>query len=88
MNVLAIGQMTGKNIQPFIEAEKEAVADLRKQGLIRELMLKADRSGPILLLNDVDAAEAERRLATLPFVEKELLTFEFVELIRLDELDN
>lgn len=88
MNVLAIGQMTGKNIQPFIEAEKQAMAELRRQGLIREFLLKADRTGPILLLNDVDAAKAERHLAALPFVKEELLTFELVELITFDELDN
>ena len=36
--------------------------------------------GPILLLNDTDASDAEERLATLPFIEHDLVTFDYVEL--------
>jgi hypothetical protein len=42
--------------------------------------LKADRSGPILLLNDTDADDARKRLATLPFIEHDLVTFDYIEL--------
>lgn len=86
MNVLAIGHMTGKDIQPHLAAEKARVDELCQEGLIRDLFIKADRSGPILVLNDVDAAEAANRLATLPFLEEGLLTFEYVELVTLDEI--
>ena len=56
------------------------VAELRAEGLVREVFLKADRTGPILLLNDIGAAEARDRLASLPFVEHELVTFDYIEL--------
>ena len=47
---------------------------------IRDVFLKADRSGPILLLNNVSAAEAPDRLASLPFIEYELVMFDYIEL--------
>jgi hypothetical protein len=80
MNVLAIGRYTGKDIQPHMSAEKRQVAELREEGFIRDLFFKADRTGPVLILNNTDGADAQARLATLPFVEKDLLTFELIEL--------
>jgi len=70
MKVLVVGHLTGKDITPYLEAEGRRVAELRAAGLIRDVFLKADRSGPILLLNDTTAAEAPGRLASLPFVEQ------------------
>jgi hypothetical protein len=83
MHVLAIGTLTGKDIEPHLPAEAEHVNKLREEGLIR--FLKADRSGPIIFLNDVDASEASERLASLPFITEGLATFDFVELFTLAE---
>lgn len=80
MNVLAIGHMTGKDIQPHIPAEQEAVARLRQEGVIGEVYLKADRTGPVLILKDTDRAGAQQQLASLPFVEEHLVAFELIEL--------
>lgn len=80
MKVLAIGQLTGKDINPHLQEEGQRVAQLRASGLIRDLFLKADRSGPILVLNDVTASEAPDRLASLPFIEHDLVTFHYIEL--------
>ena len=80
MKVLVIGHLTGKDITPHLAAEGRRVAELRAEGLIRDVFLKADRSGPILLLNDTDAHDAQVRLASLPFIEHELVTFEYIEL--------
>ncbi len=80
MKVLVIGHLTGKDIRPHLEAEGRAVARLRADGLIRDVFLKADRSGPVLLLNDTTAAEAPGQLASLPFIEHELVTFDYIEL--------
>ena len=44
------------------------------------MFLKTDRSGPVLLLNDVTAADAPARLASPPFVEHDLVTFDYIEL--------
>jgi len=85
MHVLAIGTMTGKDIAPHLEAEGRRVAELRDEGLIEGVFLKTDRSGPVLLLGGVGAQEAPRRLAGLPFLEEDLVTFEYVELETLAE---
>jgi len=80
MKVLAIGHLTGKDIRPHLQAEGRRVAELRNEGLIQELFLKADRTGPVLLLIDTNAHDAPARLASLPFVEHELVTFDYIEL--------
>jgi hypothetical protein len=80
MKVLAIGHTTGKDIQPYLEAENERVAQLHNQGLIRDLFFKADQSGPVVLLNDTTAEDARQQLATLPLVEHELMTYDYIEL--------
>jgi len=80
MKVLVIGHLTGKDIGPHLQAEGRRVAELRAEGLIRDVFLKADRSGPILLLNDTTADKAREQLASLPFVEHDLVSFEFIEL--------
>jgi len=80
MKVLVIGHLTGKDIGPHLEAEGRRVAELRTEGLIRDVFLKADRTGPILLLNDTTAAKAREQLASLPFVEHALVGFDYIEL--------
>ncbi len=44
MHILAIGQLTGKDIAPHLEAEGRHVAKLREEGLVRDVFLKADRT--------------------------------------------
>jgi hypothetical protein len=63
-----------------LEAEGRAVAELRAEGLIRDVFLKADHTGPVLLLNDTTADQARGQLASLPFVEHALVGFEYIEL--------
>jgi hypothetical protein len=80
MNVLAIGYLTGKDVRPYIPAEQEAVAKLREEGFIGDVYLKADRTGPVLILRDTDRADAKQRLAVLPFVQERLVAFDLIEL--------
>jgi hypothetical protein len=42
--------------------------------------VSACSAGPILLLNDTTALQAPDRLATLPFIEQDLVTFDYIEL--------
>jgi hypothetical protein len=80
MKVLVIGHLTGKDIRPHLQAEGRRVAELRNEGLIQDIFLKADRTGPVLLLNDTSAHEARTQLASLPFLEHDLVTFDYIEL--------
>lgn len=80
MKVLVIGHLTGKDIGPHLEAEGRRVAEFQAKGLIKEIFLKADRSGPVMLLDDTTADQAPAQLATLPFVQHDLVEFEYTEL--------
>ena len=80
MRILAIGQLTGPDIQPHLDEEKRASAQLHEEGFIVQSFRKRDRSGAILLVEAVDAAAAQSGLGKLPFVERDLITFELVEL--------
>ena len=81
MKILAIGKLSGGDIAPHVEDEQHAAAELRREGFILESFRRRDRTGAILLVNAADPDEAAQRLATLPFVERELITFELVELV-------
>jgi len=76
----AAGHLTGNDIRPRLQAEGRRAAELRSEGLIRDVFVKADRTGPILVLNDTDANDARDRLASLPFAGHELVTFDYIEL--------
>ena len=83
MKTLVIGHLTGRDLGPHIPAEGQVVTQLREQGVIRDVFLKADRTGPVLILNNANAEQAAERLKDLPFVEHDLVTFEYVELTDL-----
>jgi muconolactone delta-isomerase len=81
MKILAIGQLSGGDIAPHTEDEQRVAAELRRVGFILESFRRRDRTGAILLVNADDADDAAQRLAALPFVERDLITFELVELV-------
>lgn len=80
MKTLVIGHLTGKDIGPHIPAEGQAVNRLREQGVIRDVFLKVDHSGPIIIINDASAEQAAEHLKDLPFLEHDLVTFQYIEL--------
>jgi hypothetical protein len=80
MRILAIGHLKG-DISPYVADEQRVAQELRQERFILESFRRRDRTGAILLVNEASAAAAERRLAALPFVEKNLITFELVELV-------
>lgn len=80
MTVLAIGTLTGKDGGPHVEAERRWIREVgRPTGLVRDVFLKSDGSGAILVLDGVDAAGAPRALAGLPFLVEGLIAFEYLE---------
>lgn len=82
MKVLVIGHLTGKDIRPHLAAEGEAVAELRKEGLIRDVFLKAT-------VSTLD--EAYERLATawlensIGFVNHDPMACEALSALGLDD---
>ncbi len=80
MKILALGTLTGADIAPHLPEEQRVVAEWREGGYVLDFFLRRDRSGAILLVEDADAAAAEQRLRTLPFVAHEIMELELVEL--------
>lgn len=60
--------LPGADIAPHLEAEKAAVAELRREGFIEQLFRRLDDTGAWLVVEAPDAEEAQRRLDELPFV--------------------
>jgi hypothetical protein len=81
MHVLAVGTFTTQDFQQHLPEEGEVVARWFQEGALKDVYLKADRSGPILVLNDTDTAGAQKRMADLPFVVHGVATFEYVEIL-------
>ncbi len=85
MKILAIekekpGLQPGQ-FAPFLTPEAMHVWDLYRSGRIREIYFRADRSQAVLLLECVDAAEAQQILDSLPLVQAGLIDFEIIPLI-------
>ena len=81
MHVLAVGTFTTQDFQQHLPEEGEVVARWFQEGALKDVYLKADRSGPILVLNDTDTAGAQKRMADLPFVAHGVATFEYIEIL-------
>ena len=70
-----------ESIQPFLKAEAGRLWELYLTGLVREMYFRADRSEAVLVLECNDLEQAQAALASLPFVQEELITFEVIPLI-------
>jgi muconolactone delta-isomerase len=69
-----------EDFQRLAGAEAARAWKLYQAGLIRELYFRQDRPAAVLVLECADVEEAAATLATLPFVEAGLITFEIVPL--------
>ena len=80
MHVLMIGRSTGKDYSELLPEEGMFIAKARAEGLVRDVFLKADHTGPILILADTTADEARERIASLPFIVHGVASFDYIEL--------
>jgi len=81
MHVLMIGHLTGKDYSELLPEEGMFIAKARAEGTVRDVFLKADHSGPVLILPDTTADEARERMAGLPFIVHDIASFDYIELI-------
>ncbi|MGO9903634.1 MAG: hypothetical protein ACLP0J_29105 [Solirubrobacteraceae bacterium] len=81
MHVLMIGQLTGKEYNHLLPEEGAFIGPLRAEGLVQDVFLKADHTGPVLILADVTADQARERMAELPFIVHDIATFDYIEMI-------
>jgi hypothetical protein len=75
-----IGHLTGKDYVELLPEEGMFIAEARDEGLVRDVFLKADHTGPVLILADTTADEARERMASLPFIVHDIASFDYIEL--------
>jgi hypothetical protein len=63
-----------------LEAEAIRVWELYKEGVIREIYFRADRTSAVLILECENLEEAKEKLSTLPLVQEDLIYFDFIPL--------
>lgn len=80
MMVLAVSHNTG-DPGPHLQAEAARVAELQRAGLVELMLLKADRSGAVLLLRTGDLPAAREAVGSLPLVTSGITSFELTEVL-------
>ena len=85
MFFLAESHNTGDST-PYLQAEGERISELQQAGIVETVLLKADRSGAIILLRAADAAAARDALSSLPLVANGITSFgELTEVVSVAE---
>jgi hypothetical protein len=71
---------------PHLAAEMQRMDELASSGVVERLLLKADRSGAVVLLDAPDDASASAALDTLPLVARGLTRFALTPLLEPAEV--
>ena len=82
MHVLMTGQLAGKK-EDYAELQPEENKFIRKaiaEGLVRDIFVKTDQTGIVMILSDVTADEAREKMASLPFIVHGTAMFEYIEI--------
>jgi len=66
---------------PYLKAEAACVWEMYRDGIIRELYFRQDRSTAVLVLECAGDIDARQALAGLPLVQAGLIRFEVIPLI-------
>jgi muconolactone delta-isomerase len=82
MLVQAVGRVTRPDeIAGHVQEEARVVDELKAEGVLRHLYLRADRGGAFFLLAVDSVADAEEQMARLPFVSRGLLQVAYAEVV-------
>jgi len=82
MHVLMMGQLAGKK-EDYIQLQSDENKFIRKaiaEGLVRDVFVKPDQTGIVMILSDVTADEAREKMVSLPFIVHDAATFEYIEI--------
>ena len=66
---------------PYLAAESERTRALAEQGVVTVVLLKADWSGAVMILDAPDAMTARASLDSLPLVRAGVTAFELTEVV-------
>jgi len=67
--------------QPYLTAEAGRTRELAGQGTLETLLLKADWSGAVMVLDAPDPSAARAALETLPLVEAGVSDYDLIEVV-------
>jgi muconolactone delta-isomerase len=85
MKILALEKeipyTTSEQFAPHLKAEAAHIWELYKNGQLREIYFRGDRSEAVLILECTDVEEAHQVLDTLPLVKAGLIRFEVIPLV-------
>jgi hypothetical protein len=84
MKVLAIDKLLPgisiERIQPFLKSEAEHAWKNYEAGIFRELYMRGDRPGAVVILECRDIDDAKTIMAELPLVKEKFIEFDFIPL--------
>ena len=84
MRIIAIQKeaegISKRDFVPHLRDEAREGWQLYKEGIIREMYFRDDKPEAVLILECEDVKEAQEKLATLPLVEKGMISFELIPL--------
>ncbi len=84
MKILAMDHLlpgiTFEHIRPHLKSEAETAWNYYEKGIFRELYMRGDRPGAVVILECQDTAEAKKIMSTLPLVKEKLIEFDFIPL--------
>jgi muconolactone delta-isomerase len=73
-------RFTDAEFAPHIEAERQQVRQLYKDGTLRSIWVRKDVPGAVMLLECDDEAQARAVLASLPLAQRDMLDVQLVPL--------
>jgi hypothetical protein len=84
MKILALDKLlpskTFEDIKPHLKEEAEHAWKNYEKGLFRELYMRGDRPGAVVILECKDIYEAKKIMDELPLVKKILIKIDFIPL--------
>jgi hypothetical protein len=84
MKILAIDKtlpgVTFEQIRPHLKEEAKHAWDMYKSGVYRELYMRGDRPGAVIIMECDSIEDARKDLAELPLVKHKLIEFDVIPL--------
>ena len=78
--VLGAWDSASPEISQLLERERARTAQLMDEGIVRQLLLRADGTGGYMVVDAESPEVARDRLGTLPFMKAGIMRIELVEL--------
>jgi muconolactone D-isomerase len=55
------------NFQEILQEERKVVSEWKNEGILDQLFLRPTRNGAVLIFKNLDEAQVNQRMTTLPF---------------------